>query len=737
MSAPPTTASPPDPSHLRRRLLADRLATGLITAGGFSLVLSILVIFLFLARESWPLLMGARLDAPTATLPAASPLAVGTDAYQDIVWSVDGHGRVTVLSADGQPVQDLQLPLDSLETPLLIAGEGGGRLDHIALATSAGRLLQVNFEVRREEGGQGRTSRIEPEGLPVVLPGDSLLAPMDGRFRHLAMARGEGRTIWAWVEDDGLRIVLNDEDEGETLFGRWPMDDAGTVRGLALAPGAELLALALAGDELAVYEVSDPSDLRLQTRGPSGLQDIRALTFLTGAGSLVAGDAHGRMVLWQSLADGESGRRWAQGHALPSHPGAITRLTPSPRERSFLSLDASGLLRLQYATSGRLLAEHRVDPGRGELAVFSPRADGLLLAGARGIERRVLHNPHGDVSLEGLLAPVQYEGYPEPAWIWQSTGGSDDFEPKYSFVPLVFGTLKGTLFALLISVPLALLAAIYVSHFAPAALARTIKPAIEIMAALPSVIIGFLAGLVFAPYLESHLSSLMVFPLLLVLLLVACIPVWRRMPAGLMDHAGAQLGFGSLLIVAALLAGYTLGPALEALVFDGSLVAWLNSRLGLVYDQRNSLVVGFALGFAVIPIIFTMSEDALSNVPDSQVSASLALGASRWYTVRHVVLPGAAAGVFAAVMIGLGRAIGETMIVLMATGNTPLLDISPFNGFRTMSACIAVEIPEAPVGGSLYRLLFAVALLLFVFTFLINTAASLISERLRKRQGRL
>jgi phosphate transport system permease protein len=144
-------------------------------------------------------------------------------------------------------------------------------------------------------------------------------------------------------------------------------------------------------------------------------------------------------------------------------------------------------------------------------------------------------------------------------------------------------------------------------------------------------------------------------------------------------------------------------------------------------------VVGFALGFAVIPIIFTMSEDALGNVPDSQVGASLALGASRWHTVVHVVLPGAAAGVFAAVMIGLGRAIGETMIVLMATGNTPLLDWSPFNGFRTMSACIAVEIPEAPVGGSLYRLLFAVALLLFVFTFLVNTIAELVRQRLREK----
>jgi phosphate transport system permease protein len=123
-------------------------------------------------------------------------------------------------------------------------------------------------------------------------------------------------------------------------------------------------------------------------------------------------------------------------------------------------------------------------------------------------------------------------------------------------------------------------------------------------------------------------------------------------------------------------------------------------------------------------------------VPDALVNASLALGASRWTTVARVVLPGAAAGVFAAVMIGLGRAIGETMIVLMATGNTPLMDASPFNGFRALSACIAVEIPEAPMGGTLYRVLFLQALLLFLFTFVINTAASWIGERLRKSHGR-
>ena len=157
---------------------------------------------------------------------------------------------------------------------------------------------------------------------------------------------------------------------------------------------------------------------------------------------------------------------------------------------------------------------------------------------------------------------------------------------------------------------------------------------------------------------------------------------------------------------------------------------------GIRYDQRNSIIIAVGLGFAVIPIIFTIADDALGNVPRSLSAASLALGASRWQTVWKVVVPSASPGIFAAVMIGMGRAVGETMIVLMAAGNTPILDWSLFNGMRTLSANIAVEIPEAPHGGTLYRILFLSALLLFAFTFVLNTAAELVRERLRKKYGR-
>jgi len=160
---------------------------------------------------------------------------------------------------------------------------------------------------------------------------------------------------------------------------------------------------------------------------------------------------------------------------------------------------------------------------------------------------------------------------------------------------------------------------------------------------------------------------------------------------------------------------------------------WWPQTTGAAFEQRNSLVVGFMMGFAVIPIIFTISEDALSNVPKSIVSGSLALGASRWQTAWYIVLPTAAAGIFSALMIGLGRAVGETMIVLMAAGNTPIMDMNIFNGFRTLSANLAVELPEAVQNSTHYRTLFLAALTLFVMTFILNTVAEVVRIRFRKK----
>ena len=161
----------------------------------------------------------------------------------------------------------------------------------------------------------------------------------------------------------------------------------------------------------------------------------------------------------------------------------------------------------------------------------------------------------------------------------------------------------------------------------------------------------------------------------------------------------------------------------------------LDVRGGVVstYVQRNTLVVGFAMGFAVIPIVYTISEDALNSVPEHLRAASLACGATPWQTATRVILPTAMSGVFAAIMVGMGRAVGETMIVVMAAGNTPIMEWNIFSGLRALSANIAVELPEAVKDGTLYRTLFLAALTLFIMTFVVNTLAEVVRQRFRKR----
>jgi phosphate transport system permease protein len=258
---------------------------------------------------------------------------------------------------------------------------------------------------------------------------------------------------------------------------------------------------------------------------------------------------------------------------------------------------------------------------------------------------------------------------------------------------------------------------------------------VEIMAALPSVVIGFIAGLYLAPVVDRNLVGVMVLLLMLPLFGTSGVLFWSWLPRGIQQRL--KPGSEMLVIAAMLLLGawfaVSIAPALESLIFGGDARQWLTETLGVTYDQRNSLIVGLAMGFAVIPIIFTISEDAFSSVPSSLSAASLACGASRWQNAVRVVIPTASPAVFSAIMVGVGRAVGETMIVLMATGNTPVLDWSVFNGFRTLSANIAVEIPEAPQGGTLYRTLFLSGALLFVLTFTLNTVAEVVRQRLRER----
>ncbi len=240
--------------------------------------------------------------------------------------------------------------------------------------------------------------------------------------------------------------------------------------------------------------------------------------------------------------------------------------------------------------------------------------------------------------------------------VWQPVGTV----PKYGLLPLLVGTFKVVVVAMLFATPVGVLAALFASEFAPPRVREALKPAVELLAGIPSVVLGFFGLMVLATWVQS--------------------------------------------------------------------VTGATSRL-------NAVVAGIALGLGVLPTLFTIAEDALRAVPKSYREASLALGATPWQTAWHVVLPAASAGVAAGVLLGLARAVGETMIVLMASGNAAIVSGSPFDSVRTLSASIAAELAEVVFGSAHYSVLFFLGALLFAITFVINVAAGLFVDRLRRSLG--
>jgi phosphate transport system permease protein len=472
---------------------------------------------------------------------------------------------------------------------------------------------------------------------------------------------------------------------------------------------------------------------------PRGDAPVTALHCLYGDVSLLVGTQAGGLEQWFPVRDRQQAPVLTKIRSFPALPAAVTGLAISTRSKAFAAVARDGSVATYFATTGQQRWQGTSGVTDPAGLTMTARGDALLVVGANAVSRVALADPHPEPTLLGVTVPVHYESYDVPVTKWESTPATDAAEPKLSITPLVFGTLKATFFCLLLAVPLAVLAALYVSQFVHPRVRAWVKPTVELMAALPSVVLGFVAAVWLAPLLEHGFPTLLLallvvpFAIIAVGLAVGAVPerVRQRLPRGL-----EVIGLGTVIVAAYGLCAL-LAPWLDAHVFGHDFPGWVRDRLGLDYQQKNAVVVAIAMAFAVIPIVFSIAEDAFSNVPRSLISASLALGANRWQTAAQVVLPTASPGVFSATMIGFGRAIGETMIVLMAVGATAIMDWNPFNGFRSLSANIAIEIGEAEHGGTLYRLLFVTALLLFALTFAVNTLAEIVRARLRKRYATL
>lgn len=743
------------PASLRRdkqRWLLDRAIKQAIALGGIGVVIAILLIFVYLAYIVYPLFLPGSIDhAGTYRLPGdpnAATLHLAIEEQNEVALRVTDNGRIVFFDTrDGAVIDTVPLPLpDRSAVTAFTAAASESR--QLAIGFDDGRLLAVKHSYLIEFSDAGRT--ISPY---VEYPlGDAAIV-IDDRaspLTALAMQGNDDQTAIAALTADGRLLLTTVWREVSFLDDSvtWEFDTVTLAEGLSdvehlLLDKDQRTVYAMTADQqLLGYDVTTPDDpLALghaDLSTPSAT--VTQIEFLAGDISVLVGYSDGRIAQWFPVRDDDGTPRLTQIRQFRLHTHPITQLAPEFYRKGFLAADSAGNLGLYHTTADRRVLNQSITSGTVERLAVSPRANTLLALDDSGaIHFWRIDNEHPEVSWSALWQPVWYESFDQAEYIWQSSAANNDFEPKFSLVPITFGTLKAAAFAMLFAIPLAIMGAIYTAYFMTPKMRAAVKPTIEIMEALPTVILGFLAGLWLAPLMEKHLPAVFTLILIMPLGVLAFAFAWRLLPGAIRAKVPDGWHAGLLIPVIIVIAwfAFSISAPLEQLLFAGEMRAWLDHSLGIDFDQRNAMVVGIAMGFAVIPTIFSITEDAVFGVPKHLINGSLALGATPWQTLTRVVILTASPGIFSAVMIGFGRAVGETMIVLMATGNTPVMDWSIFQGMRTLSANIAVEMPESEVHSTHYRVLFLTALVLFMFTFLLNTIAEVVRQRLRKRYSSL
>lgn len=908
--------------------VTEAVSRVLITLGGLGTILAVATIFLFIVWVVLPLFVGGGVsDERRLALAGEAQTAVGlrvdeyglmaalqaADGSVEVLRLDDGERLVRIGDALPQPPTVRASTIDGhavaygFRDGRVLLGRFGFVTDFVSdreapdfadLQPGEQRALEDGL-VDRTESGQLRVHR------PVVDATTPLATSGGAAIRRLALAGEADDLTVATIDDDArLRIYKLSERTnmltGEVTYGseEFEIDLDFAHPSDAAAPVPDWLLLAGLGDN-AYLTWPDGFTLRVDVRNPEDPQVVekldlvaepgarlRDVRFLLGGSTLLAGDSLGRVRAWflakPEEAQTSDGALLVQAKELRGPEAPVTTLGVAKRTRIVAVGYEDGTACVFQVTTEQELA--RLEPaGRGpvELVCIAPKEDALVISDGAELLVADFEPAHPEASLSSLFGKVWYEGADEPAHVWQSSSGTDDFEPKLGLFPLIFGTLKATFYTMLFGAPLALLAAIYTSEFMRERVKAPIKATIEMMASLPSVVLGFLAAIVVAPLIKPVIASVLAMFATLPLAVLFYAHLWQIVARGLPPGSVARRlgiaalcaapiglglaelfgwggpgfvgltaglvssswfgsqgfsvplpGWGRLVAIAAILPATMaltvrwVGPWVEESVFAGDVVLWLDGQrgeawggwliltlplaalcvflvlarsvnprmrtltsgldrprcsalllgrfavatlltlalawgfshlLGLGFDprgsgssaaeigwaplgtyvQRNALIVGFIMGFAVIPIIYTIAEDALSSVPSHLRLASLGAGATPWQTAVRVIIPTAMSGLFSALMIGLGRAVGETMIVLMATGNTAILDLNIFNGFRTLSANIAVELPEAARDSTHYRTLFLAALVLFALTFAVNTLAEVVRQRFRKRAYQL
>lgn len=847
----------------RRVILADQISSYVIQTGGALVIVAVLGICVYLAYVVIPLFssgeVGERLSSDT-------PMRVGLpvlDPYGRGVAFVSPDGTIQPFElSTGRALAD-PLSLSDDQRPTALAVVRNGELVAAGYADGSVRLGEISFDEAileiqppspettywAADGGlyemvtptRARRSQIDIQlGDPVELSeGEGAVVRIDYRIDPT------GRTVLLAVREDGT-VLVNTVRIIRPLGGGAPRTRLESTS-FRVDPATMERWFFVTSDSDHVLALAESGQLRRFGRSDGGFElaetvpatnegaNATAAAMILGGRSLLVGDSAGDIHSWHVATLREGGDVAPQdvlvkAHEFSGSDSPIVDIAAGLRDRSIVILGQSGNVRVRHVTSEKIVADFQTGLDNAVAARLAPKSDGIFVldASGRGV-MRALEPGYPEFSFKALFAPVHYEGQLAPEYVYQSSSGSDSAEVKLSLMPLIFGSLKATIFAMLFAVPMGVLAAVYTSEFLSPGVRKLVKPGVEMMASLPSVVLGFVAAIIIAPYVREWLPSVLVgFGTLPVAVLLIA-HLWQMVPGYVRKRMNAWQHMGAVLLACGvgLWLASAMGPIFERALFappegvaPGTQVdmrRWLNGEYGAAwpgwfivlagpvaiflavlqsmfltrrldravagrsdlsialvmllrffamlvltlglafalahvlqafgfdprdsifgtFSPRNTLVVAMIMGFAVIPIIYTISEDALRAVPDSLRTASLGAGATPWQTALRIVIPVAGSGIFSACMIGFGRAAGETMIVLMATGNTPEMSWNIFGGFRTLSANIAVELPEAPKGSTHYRVLFLCGLVLFLMTFVVNTAAEVVRQIVRARTSGL
>jgi phosphate transport system permease protein len=844
--------------------IIDAIAKYVICIGGIGVTIAFTVIIGFLVWVAVPLFGGATLkqtrvvDLASADRATTLPLAMGVDDGMLTAWILYDDGKFnTYKLSSGELVKSVAATDKKITALSNTRGEVA--VGHDDGTVQVGRITQ-SVDYPPSEKIPAQHQKAKPGSVFVM--GDavvSVIAPGEFRALRTKCELGESMTIGSGAASpvkhvdyfftDRLEAVTALREDGQLVYAtitkrenmmtgaitttldnktlELPARSGEAPLSLVMGLNAQMIYV-IYGDGTAIrYNLTNPDKAfigeTVRLIDPKQNATISSVRMLLGNVTLIVADSQGGVAGWFPAPDAAEQRDelgLTKAHVLAPQASPVVAIGTSTRDRQFVTADATGNIVVRHMTSGTTQGSAQIKSSAPiKLVALSPKTDAVVtFDAARKLTVLSLDNPHPEGSFAQLFMPLHYEGYPKAGHVYQSSAGSDDAEPKLGLVPLIFGTIKATFYAMLFAVPVAIMAAIYSSEFMQPQVRAVVKPVIELMSSLPSVVLGFIGALIFAPFVENTVVAVLLSFLIVPLTMVIFGFLWQFVPPHVAVQVPAWIRFAMLFPLAggALWACFLVGPIFENVLFYGDFQAWLGGRIGspmpgwivllspllvlivtllfnqylrphvalyrpnaslpiwlveivryaltlgiaigvaymiavfmtksghdlrgsLVggYVQRNSLIVGMLMGFAIIPIIFTVSEDALSSVPNTLRSAALGAGATPWQTAIRVVLPVATSGIFSACMIGFGRAAGETMIVLMASGRTPIMDVNIFNGLSALSANIATELSEAPVNSTHYRVLFVSALVLFVLTFIVNTTAEIIRLRFRKRAYQL